>query len=108
MISELKKIMPPLRKDLLDFSAELVRIPSYSGQEEAVIRAVEKKMKALDYDEVSIDCMGNVIGVVGHGPRKILFDSHLDTVDVADADEWTVPPFSGCIEDGFLHGRGSS
>ncbi len=94
-------------KDLLAFAQQLVQIQSYSGQEEAAIRCVEEKMKALGYDEVRLDAMGNVVGRIGRGPKSILFDAHVDTVAVNDAEEWAIPPFSGQIADGHLHGRGS-
>jgi putative aminopeptidase FrvX len=48
--------------DLLAFAQELVRIQSYSGQEEAVARAIAAKMEALGYDEVRIDSCGSVLG----------------------------------------------
>lgn len=96
-----------METELLEFAQALVRIKSYSGQEEEAIRLVEKKMLALGYDEVIIDQMGNVLGRIGHGTKSILFDSHVDTVEVNDESEWDVPPFSGKIIDGRLHGRGS-
>jgi putative selenium metabolism hydrolase len=92
---------------LLEFTQALVRIKSYSGQEEEAIKIVEKKMIALGYDEVIMDQMGNVLGRIGNGAKFILFDSHLDTVEVNDESEWDVPLFSGKIIDGRLHGRGS-
>jgi putative selenium metabolism hydrolase len=64
-------------------------------------------MKALGYDQVTIDAMGNVVGRIGNSPKAIMFDSHVDTVEVNDADKWDVPPFSGSIVDGYLYGRGS-
>lgn len=92
---------------LIEFAQSLVQTKSLSGQEEAVIGLVSARMKALGYDEVTIDSMGNLIGRIGYGRKTILFDSHLDTVDVTDASEWGIPPFSGEIVDGCLHGRGS-
>ena len=54
------------------------------------------------------------------GPRGLLFrwagqttadplvlTAHYDVVPVADAAVWDVPPFSGEIRDGILHGRGT-
>jgi putative selenium metabolism hydrolase len=64
-------------------------------------------MLALGYDEVIIDSMGNVLGRIGNGEKSILFDSHVDTVEVKDEAEWDIPPFSGTITGGRLHGRGS-
>jgi len=36
-----------------------------------------------------------------------LLNCHLDVVAEGDHDEWEVPPFSGVVQDGYLHGRGS-
>lgn len=100
-------LAPEFERELLVFTQDLVRIKSLSGQEEEIIRFIEKKMIALGYDEVIIDSMGNVLGRIGNGEKSILFDSHVDTVDVKDEAQWDVPPFSGEIIDGYLHGRGS-
>ncbi|HEU0296436.1 MAG TPA: YgeY family selenium metabolism-linked hydrolase [Anaerolineales bacterium] len=106
-MSALDLITPEVKQELIEFTQSLIRIKSMSGQEEEIIRFIEKKMKALGYDEVIIDSMGNVLGRIGNGKKSILFDSHVDTVAVYDEDEWDVPPFSGNILDGCLYGRGS-
>jgi len=93
--------------DLIQFAQDLVKIKSYTGQEGDIAKFIERKMNELDYDEVYIDDLGNVIGVIGSGPTKILFDSHIDTVQVNDAEAWTYGPFDGTIVDGRLYGRGS-
>jgi len=96
-----------LKEGLIDFAQSLVRIKSYSGQEGRIIKFIQQKMTALGYDEVAIDSMGNVLGRIGSGEKSILFDSHVDTVEVTDEEEWENPPFSGEIVDGRLYGRGS-
>lgn len=98
---------PALKEDLITLTQDLIRIKSVSGNEEEIIRFIEKKMIALGYDEVTVDAMGNVVGKIGDGPTAVMFDSHVDTVAVNDAEEWAVPPFSGQIVDGYLYGRGS-
>jgi putative selenium metabolism hydrolase len=100
-------LTPELQKELIEFTQSLIQIKSLSGQEREVIQVLEQKMKALGYDEVLIDSMGNLLGRIGNGGKSILFDSHVDTVDVKDEAEWDVPPFSGRIVDGRLYGRGS-
>jgi putative selenium metabolism hydrolase len=96
-----------LQEGLIQFTQDLIRIKSLSGQEEEIIRFIEQKMKSLRYEEVVIDSMGNLLGRIGNGERSILFDSHVDTVEVKDEDKWEVAPFSGEIRDGHLYGRGS-
>ncbi len=106
-MNELKMQGVASRDDLLAFAQDLVRIQIYSGQEEEIIRFIAAKMTALGFDEVKIDAFGNVVGRIGHGEKVIMLDSHVDTVEVKDADKWAVPPFSGEIRDGVLWGRGS-
>ncbi len=93
--------------ELLAFAADLVRIQSYSGQEEPLARSIASRMEALGFDQVQIDRWGNVVGRMGQGERAILFDSHMDTVTVTDAEHWQAPPFSGAIAGGWLWGRGA-
>jgi putative selenium metabolism hydrolase len=96
-----------IQSDLIEFAQDLVKIKSYSGDEQNIIEFIKEKMIKLDYDEVVIDAMGNIVGRIGTGERIILFDSHVDTVKVNNVAEWTYPPFDGVIKDGRLHGRGS-
>src|SRR5678816_822843 len=106
-MSPFDMVTPERKQELIDFTQSLVRIKSYSGQEQEIIRFIEQKMKSLGYDQVTIDSMGNVLGRIGEGGKSILFDSHVDTVEVNDGKDWEYPPFSGEIAEGRLHGRGS-
>ena len=72
------------REEILAFVRELVSIRSVTGQESPVAAAVEKKLRELGFDDVQTDRTGNVIGSVGTGATTILFDGHMDTVDVID------------------------
>ena len=100
-------IPPTLQQELLTLAQHLVRIRSYSGEEEEIIRFLEPKMRELGYQDIRVDAMGNLIGRLGDGPKILHFDAHVDTVAVNDAEAWAVPPFAGRIVDGVLHGRGS-
>ena len=65
-------------------------------------------MRGAGYDEVTTDRLGNVIGRIGPGNgKKLLYDAHMDTVDVGDIDRWKRNPFGGEIEHGVLYGRGA-
>ena len=97
-----------LQKDLVAFMQDIIRIPSLSSQEGAVVRRVAEEMEKLGYDEVTIDPMGNVLGRIGNGPRVIAFDGHVDTVDVGDPAQWERDPHSGDVEDGIVYGRGTA
>ncbi|TMF45086.1 MAG: YgeY family selenium metabolism-linked hydrolase [Chloroflexi bacterium] len=69
--------------------------------------AVGARMTDLGFDEVRRDAMGNILGRIGNGPRVLLYDSHIDTVGVADASQWQWDPFEGKIEDGIIYGLGA-
>jgi putative selenium metabolism hydrolase len=97
-----------LERDLVGFMQDIIRIPSLSSGEGAVIERIREEMERLAYDEVSVDPMGNVIGRMGNGPRVIALDGHVDTVDIGDLSLWDRDPRSGDIEDGILYGRGAS
>ncbi len=96
-----------LASELIQFTQQLVQIRSFSGNEGEVAEYIATRMEKLGFDEVITDRWGNVIGRAGDGEKTILFDSHMDTVQVHDADQWSVPPFSGELKDGYLWGRGS-
>lgn len=106
-MNRLEMMGKDVQNDLQAFAQQLVRIKSPSGGEEEIVKFVASRMEALGYDEVVVDGFGNVVGRVGTGPKAVMFDSHVDTVDVNDEDQWEVPPFSGEIVDGWLWGRGS-
>jgi len=97
-----------VKADLIKFMQDIIRIPSLSSEEGAVIQRIREEMLRLDYDEVAVDPMGNLLGRIGSGPRVIALDGHVDTVDVGDPSLWDRDPHSGDIEDGILYGRGTS
>lgn len=93
---------------VVSFLQDLIRIPSLSGQEEALVRRVAQEMDTTGaFDAVWFDQLGNVIGQIGTGPLKILLDAHIDTVDVGDVSAWPHPPYAAEIVDGYITGRGA-
>ncbi len=81
MPSDLYRLAKDAEADLVRFLRDIVAIPSLSGDEERVIHRIERQMKKLEFDEVRVDAMGNLIGRVGTGPRSVALDAHVDTVD---------------------------
>lgn len=86
----------------------IIKVPAMSNREEARIRHLENLCMGLGFDEVRIDGLGNLLARVGKGPKKLVLDAHIDTVGIGDRSQWKRDPFSGDIEDGLVHGRGSS
>ncbi len=95
---------------LIDFTRSLVRLKSVLGDESRVADCVSREMRRLLFDHVEIDATGNAVGVVRgqHDGPTLLFDAHMDTVDVLPADAWTVDPFGGNLVDDRIYGRGTS
>jgi putative selenium metabolism hydrolase len=88
--------------------SELVKIPSYSGREEAVCSRIAEMCGSFGFDEVRIDGLGSVIARIGNGAKILSIDAHIDTVETGDRSQWTDDPFSGTIRDGLVYGRGAS
>lgn len=88
--------------------SSLVKIKSLSCKEKEMQQHLKHLMEVNGADEVIMDGIGNVIGKLGHGPRIIAIDGHVDTVDTGNLDNWELDPFSGLIADGFVHGRGTT
>ena len=88
------------RDDILTFFREIVAIPSVEGQIGAVGERVAQEMRGLGFDDVRFDKMGNILGRIGNGSWKMVYDSHIDTVGVGSPDSWDWDPFEGKIQNG--------
>ncbi|MBZ0299230.1 MAG: YgeY family selenium metabolism-linked hydrolase [Anaerolineae bacterium] len=106
-ITAIKARVAEQRDDIITFLRELCAIPSMDSQIRAVGERVEAEMKKLGFDEVWWDQMGNIVGRIGVGPIKLLYDSHIDTVGIGDPAEWEWDPFEGKIENGVFFARGA-
>jgi len=74
-----------------------------------VAKRVLEEMQSLDYDETRVDRLGNVVGIIRgtSGGPPVMMNCHMDVVAEGAKEQWEHPPFSGFVEGGFLHGRGS-
>ncbi len=95
---------------LIEFTQDLVRLPSLSGAEEAVARRVEAEMRTLHFDQIWTDANGSVVGIIdGAEPGKtLLFDAHTDTVGISPGVPWRHDPFGAQIEGDAIFGRGAA
>ncbi|MBL8056529.1 MAG: YgeY family selenium metabolism-linked hydrolase [Anaerolineales bacterium] len=97
-------------QDLIQLAQALVRVPSLSGEERAVVEVILAAMRALGYDEVFTDSNGSAVGII-RGARPgptLLLDAHCDTVGIAPGSTWTRDPFAGELDGGWLYGRGAA
>ena len=95
---------------LIQFTQDIVRIPSLSGQEEAVAKRVESEMRRLSFDRVWTDGNGSVVGIVegARDGKTILLDAHTDTVGISPGVPWQHEPFGAQIDGDKIFGRGAA
>lgn len=107
IIEQLNQKVAQAEEDILKFLREIVAIPSMRGQIGEVGQRIGQEMKKLGFDEVYTDKYGSIVGKIGRGNKILLYDSHIDTVDIGDPDQWKWDPFEGKIENGNLYARGA-
>jgi succinyl-diaminopimelate desuccinylase len=103
---------------LVDFTRELVRIPSVFDparglSEEPAAELVAAQMRAFGWSprvDIVADGRPNVIATIdGDFPgRTLMFEGHTDVVTEGDESTWSVDPFGGELRDARIYGRGSA
>ncbi len=112
MENDLKTILDAVEEnaaELIEFCREIVKIPSYSGKEEAVAKVIAKWMHEFEFDNVMTDELGSVIGFIEGNvgnDHLLLFDAHMDHVDVGRREVWDFEPFGAILKDNAIYGRG--
>lgn len=105
-MNEIRDFLASHHKDILSFLTDIVAIPSYDSNIRDVAKRVEQELRKLGFQEIHYAPYGDLVAKIGNGERKLLYDSHLDTVGVGDKKEWRFDPFSAKIQDGLMYGRG--
>ena len=120
--------MPTAPEPLARDTAALVQVPSYTGDERAALERLGELAQALGLEaELRRHDLDALRAEPGHpgdeAPRKELWGltvtapgpagaprlclcGHVDMVD-SGREAWARSPFSGAIDGGFVHGRGS-
>lgn len=125
MIERARELAAEMRPAMVDFAQRGIRCPSLPGEERAFAQLVLKELQTLGYEATCVDDWGNVMGMVrgnAEGPT-IMYNAHLDHVDIGDPSEWGgYDPYGGEIDvaevenqtgDGMemaevIHGRAAS
>jgi len=90
--------MDAVERDLIGFAQRLARIPSLPGEERAVAGVLAERLAGLGYRDVAVDAAGNVVGYLGGGPPRLMFNGHLDHVPPAGMDD----PYGAQVVEGEL------
>ncbi len=105
---QIQKSAEGYEKAMTKFLRELVRIPGESCDEKGHVERIAEEMKAVGFDKVEIDPMGNILGYMGTGKDLIAFDAHIDTVGIGNRAIWEFDPYEGFETETEIGGRGSS
>ncbi|MFC0140797.1 YgeY family selenium metabolism-linked hydrolase [Erwinia mallotivora] len=105
---QILKLARKYQPDMTRFLRDMIAIPSESCDEKRVIARIKQEMEKVGFDRVEIDPMGNILGYVGHGPRLLAMDGHIDTVGVGNLKNWHFDPYEGMETDELIGGHGAS
>jgi putative selenium metabolism hydrolase len=100
LIARLDALDAPSRR-LVEFAQQLIRTPSLSGQEHEVSALVAAELHTLGFRDVTVDAVGNVVGYLGQGPPRLMFNGHIDHVPPAGM----VDPYGAEIVDAARFGE---
>ena len=106
--AKIKQAAEGYRADMTKFLRDLAAIPGESCDEKGHVMRIKEEMEKLGFDKVEVDGQGNILGYMGHGPRLIAFDGHIDTVGIGNRDNWTFDPYEGFEDEERIGGRGVS
>jgi putative selenium metabolism hydrolase len=104
----INKLAESYKPQMTQFLRDMIKLPSESCQEKAVVLRIKKEMEKVGFDEVEIDPMGNVLGYIGSGKTLIAMDAHIDTVGIGNKDNWEFDPYEGYEGKEIIVGRGAS
>lgn len=103
------------REELIRISSELVRIPSEDPPSDthAMVDYLINEIKDIEgicyrtYTKIEPK-ISLLVWLKGNGEgKRLVFNGHIDTFLVGNIEGWEEAPFSGCIKDGKVYGRGS-
>jgi len=109
-------------EEIVDFAAELIRIPTVNPPGEFYsdcAQAIGERLQAFDFDVEYLAATSRPehtkahprVNVLGRRPGRAVrpllhLNGHFDVVPAGEG--WTVDPFKGLVHDGRLYGRGSA
>ena len=102
------------KEEILKLASDMIRIPSVNPpgnmQEIAdfILEYLSDYGLSCDVHEPEKGRINLICSLGDPSGKKLVLNGHMDVVPPGNVDRWSFPPFSGKIEDGFLHGRGAS
>ena len=93
----------------------LVKCPSITPEEGGALEVLQEVLEEIGFDctrlvfsDTDTPDVDNLFARIGSGSPHFCFAGHTDVVPPGNEDDWSHPPFSATIDNGFLYGRGAS
>lgn len=100
--------------DPVEILATLIRCPSVTPAEGGALAALDAMIAPLGFSterpvfsEAGTPDVTNLYARLGQDGPYLMFAGHTDVVPPGDEADWSYPPFSANIADGFIYGRGA-
>ena len=96
--------------DVIRFAQELIGHSSVTPNDDGCLDVISKHLLALGFRCHRFDNNGvsNLYARFGNARPNFCFLGHTDVVPPGDSSLWSVDPFLGTLQNGFLYGRGVS
>jgi len=116
-VSPKKLILSAIARDearIIDFLARFIRAPSPNppGDTREAMSVVEAELRRFDIPSRRLFAKDEMPNLVADfkgarpGPHLVL-NGHVDVFPAGDEAGWSRSPWSGLVEDGYVHGRGA-
>ncbi len=99
-----------VREKVTTLLRELVAIPSYRRDEEIILKYLLDRFESQGIRCRITNMDGkplNLVAEIGSGSRRVILNSHVDTVPPGDPALWTSDPLVPVERDGKIYGRGA-
>ncbi len=100
--------------DPIEILSRLIAFPSVTpddagslGYLEGLLGGAGWRIEQVTFSAPGTPDVANLIATVGTGGPHLVFCGHVDVVPPGDAARWQVPPFTGSVAGGYVHGRGA-
>ena len=94
----------------IELTRELVSLPSVTPDDAGCQEVIAGRLAAIGFriERLRFGEVDNLWARRGTDAPLLVFAGHTDVVPEGPADQWSSPPFSPEIRDGYLYGRGTA
>lgn len=99
-----------MTSSVIDLAQALIQRPSVTPHDEGCQQIMAERLTDVGFNIENMFFVDtqNMWARKGDKSPVFCFAGHTDVVPTGPENEWQIPPFSGEIKDGYLHGRGAA